>query len=83
MKTTFASGERGQLELMMASHAGMTTDEFEVIVRDWIATARHPRFKKPYTECVHQPMHELLAYLRANGFKTDIAFGGGIEFMRP
>jgi hypothetical protein len=83
MKTVFASGERGLLELMMASHAGMTTEEFEVIVKDWLATSRHPRFKKPYTECVYQPMLELLAYLRANGFKTYIVSGGGIEFMRP
>ena len=61
----------------------MTTEEFEKIVKDWIATAKHPKFKKPYTECVYQPMLELLAYLRANGFKTFIVSGGGIEFMRP
>jgi hypothetical protein len=83
MKSVFASGERGLLELVMASHAGMTTDEFETIVKDWIATAKHPRFKRPYTECVYQPMLEVLAYLRANGFKTYIVSGGGIEFMRP
>jgi phosphoserine phosphatase len=83
MKSVLASGERGLLELMMVGHAGMTTDEFEVIVKDWLATAKHPRFKRPYTELVYQPMLELLAYLRANGFKTYIVSGGGIEFMRP
>ena len=67
----------------MATHAGMTTDEFDAIVKDWLATAKHPIFKRPYTECVYQPMLELLAYLRANGFKTFIVSGGGIEFMRP
>jgi phosphoglycolate phosphatase-like HAD superfamily hydrolase len=83
MKYVFASGERGLLELIMVSHAGMTTDEFEVIVKEWLATAKDPRFKRPYTELVYQPMLELLAYLRANGFKTYIVSGGGIEFMRP
>ena len=68
---------------MAATHTGMTTDEFQKIVTDWIATAQHPRFKRPYTQCVYQPMLELLAYLRANGFKTYIVSGGGIEFMRP
>ena len=67
----------------MATHANMTTEQFQTIVTDWIATARDPRFKKPYTELVFQPMVELLAYLRANGFKTFIVSGGGIEFMRP
>ena len=67
----------------MATHAGMTTEEFRQIVPDWIATARDPQFKRPYTELVYQPMLELLAYLRANGFKTFIVSGGGIEFMRP
>ncbi len=61
----------------------MTSDEFAKIVSDWLATARHPRFKRPYTELVYQPMLEVLAYLRANGFKTFIASGGGVEFMRP
>jgi len=78
-----ASGQRGLMELIMATHAGMTTQEFEKIVEDWLATARHPRFKRPYTELVYQPMLELLDYLRANGFKTFIVSGGGIEFMRP
>jgi hypothetical protein len=77
------SGEKGLLQLVMASHAGMTTTEFEQIVGDWLMTARHPRFKRPYTELVYQPMLELLNYLRANGFKTFIVSGGGIEFMRP
>jgi hypothetical protein len=66
-----------------AMHAGMTTDEFAKIVSDWLATARHPRFERPYTELVYQPTLELLAYLRANGFKTFVVAGGGIEFMRP
>jgi hypothetical protein len=78
-----AGGERAMVEIIIATHAGMTTAQFEQIVKDWIATAKHPRFKRPYTECVYQPMLELLAYLRANGFKTFIVSGGGIEFMRP
>ena len=77
------SGEHGLLELVMASHSGMTTSEFSQIVEDWLASARHPRFKRPYNELVYQPMLELLALLRANGFKTWITSGGGIEFMRP
>jgi len=83
MKTLAESGERGMLELVLATHSGMTTDEFEKIVSEWLMTARHPRFKRPYTEIVYQPMVELLGYLRANGFKTFIVSGGGIEFMRP
>ena len=83
MKALAASGEKGLLTLVMATHAGMTTAEFEKIVKDWIATARHPTTKRPYTQMVYQPMLELLAYLRANGFKTFIVSGGGIEFMRP
>ncbi|HYS90761.1 MAG TPA: HAD family hydrolase [Bradyrhizobium sp.] len=83
LKTLAESGERGMLELVMVTHAGMTTDEFAKIVSDWLATARQPRFKRPYTELVYQPMLELLGYLRANGFKTFIVSGGGIEFMRP
>jgi phosphoglycolate phosphatase-like HAD superfamily hydrolase len=77
-----AAGERGLLEMMAATHAGMTSDEFRLIVSDWLATARHPRFKRPYTELTYAPMKELLAYLRANGFKTFIVSGGGVEFMR-
>jgi len=67
----------------MATHAGMTTDAFAKVVRDWLAVAKHPRFKRPYTDLVSQPMLELLAYLRANGFRNYIISGGGIEFMRP
>ena len=78
-----ATGEHGLLELVMATHAGMTTAEFEEIVVDWLATARHPELDRPYTELVFQPMLELLDYLRANEFKTFITSGGGIEFMRP
>jgi phosphoglycolate phosphatase-like HAD superfamily hydrolase len=83
MKTVVAGGEHALLELVMATHAGMTTTEFAAVVQDWLATAKHPRFHRPYTEVVYQPMLELLAYLRANGFKTYIVSGGGIEFMRP
>jgi hypothetical protein len=83
VKAALAGGERALLEMAMATHAGMTTEEFERIVADWIATARHPKTGKLYTEMVYQPMLELLAYLRANGFKTFIVSGGGVEFMRP
>ncbi|MFO1023068.1 MAG: HAD family hydrolase [Planctomycetales bacterium] len=83
LKSVAASGEKGIVELVMATHAGMTTEEFEQIVKDWLKTARHPRFHRPYNELVFRPMVELLAYLRANGFKTYIVSGGGIEFMRP
>ena len=78
-----AAGEKGLVELVMASHAGMTTDDFETIVTDWLDKARDPRFKQPYTSLTYQPMQELLTYLRANGFKTFIVSGGGVEFMRP
>ncbi|RWY73877.1 haloacid dehalogenase-like hydrolase [Rhizobium leguminosarum] len=83
MRTLAASGEKGLVELIMATHAGMTSDDFQKVVTDWLASARDPKFKRPYTELVYQPMVELLAYLRANGFKTFIVSGGGIEFMRP
>ncbi|XSG83031.1 MAG: HAD family hydrolase [Methyloligella sp. ZOD6] len=83
MKTLATFGKKGLLEIVMATHAGMTPAAFETIVEDWLAAAKHPRFKKPYTELVYQPMLELLAYLRENGFKTFIVSGGGIEFMRP
>jgi phosphoserine phosphatase len=83
VKAALAGGDRAILELFMATHAGMTTVEFEQIVKDWFATARHPKTGKLYTEMVYQPMIELLAYLRANGFKNFIVSGGGIEFMRP
>lgn len=75
-------GEKGAAELIAATHAGMTTDEFEEIVRDWLKTARHPRFKRPYTELVYQPMLEVLAHLRGSGFKTFIVSGGDTDFMR-
>ena len=83
VREALAGGERGVLELMAATHVGNTTEEFDAIVRRWIASARHPRFDRPYTELVFQPMLELLAYLRANGFKTFIVSGGGADFMRP
>jgi len=83
MKAVEATGEKGLVQLMAATHAGMSVDDFQKIVSDWLATAQHPRFKRLYTECVYQPMLELLAYFRANGFKTYIVSGGGIEFMRP
>jgi phosphoserine phosphatase len=83
IKAALAGGTQARLELVAASHAGMTTEEFEGIVKDWLATARHPRFKRPYTDLAYQPMLELLAYLRGNGFKTYIVSGGGVEFMRP
>ena len=82
LKGAFAGGEKALIEIIAATHSGMTTDEFNAQVRDWLATARHPRFNKPFTDLVYQPMLELLAYLRANGFKTFIVSGGGIEFMR-
>jgi phosphoserine phosphatase len=78
-----AGGMHAILEIGMATHAGMTAEEFEKIAKDWIATAKHPTTKRLYTEMVYQPMLELLAYLRANGFKTFIVSGGGIDFMRP
>jgi hypothetical protein len=83
LKALAQFGTRGVAELITATHAGMTTTEFATIVTDWLATARHPRFQRPYTELIYQPMLELLAYLRANGFKTFIVSGGGIEFLRP
>jgi phosphoglycolate phosphatase-like HAD superfamily hydrolase len=83
LESALAGGQKPMLEMAMATHAGMTTEEFEEIVRDWLATARHPVTGRPYTEMVYQPMVELLNYLRTNGFKTFIVSGGGIEFMRP
>jgi phosphoserine phosphatase len=83
VKGALAGGEHALLELVMATHTGMTTEEFDKVVRDWIAIARHPTTGKLYTDMVYQPMLELLAYLRANGFKTYIVSGGGIEFIRP
>ncbi|QGJ72301.1 Non-specific acid phosphatase [Planctomycetales bacterium 10988] len=77
-----AAGKEGLLKIMAVTHSGMTTDEFSEIVRDWIKTAKHPTLQKPYTELIYQPMLELLDYLRANGFKTYIISGGGIDFLR-
>ncbi|MCA9118547.1 MAG: haloacid dehalogenase-like hydrolase [Planctomycetaceae bacterium] len=81
-KTLAASGLEGILKLVMATHAGMTTDEFAATVRSWLKEAKHPRFGRPYSELTYQPMLELLKYLRANGFKTYIVSGGGIDFLR-
>ncbi len=83
MKGLHASGEKGLMELMAATHTGMTTEEFSDTVSQWVGSAKHPKTGKPYTQMVYQPMIELLAYLRANGFKTYIVSGGGQEFMRP
>lgn len=83
MKTVAASGEKGILQMGMATHAGMTADEFTAIASNWIKTAKHPRFKRLYTECVYLPQLELMSYLRDNGFQVFIVSGGGIEFMRP
>ncbi len=77
-----AQGHKAIAEIIAASHAGMTTDEFDAVVRDWLETARHPTTGRKYTEMVYQPMLELLEYLRANGFKTYIVSGGGIDFVR-
>ncbi len=82
-KAIAAAGEKGLVQIMAASHTGMTVEEFHKAVLGWLATARHPRFNRPYTDLIYQPMHELLVYMRANGFKTFIVSGGGIEFMRP
>jgi phosphoglycolate phosphatase-like HAD superfamily hydrolase len=82
MKAVAAAGEKGLVEVVAATHSGITTAEFEQAVKDWVARAKHPRFQRPYTELVFQPMLELLAYLRASGFKTYIVSGGGIDFMR-
>jgi phosphoserine phosphatase len=81
-KAAFAGGEHAVMELMAASHAGVSTDEFQAIVKDWLKTATHPTTHKPYTSMVYQPMLEVLSYLRANGFKTFIVSGGGVEFLR-
>jgi phosphoglycolate phosphatase-like HAD superfamily hydrolase len=83
LKTALAGGEKAAVELLAATHTGMTTDEFHAIVLDWVKTARHPKFDRPFTDLVFQPMLEVLVYLRASGFKTYIVSGGGMEFMRP
>jgi len=82
VKGLMAQGEKGLLQVVAVTHAGMTMDEFNGTVKEWIKTARHPTYNRPYNECIYQPMLELLAYLRANGFKTFIVSGGGVEFMR-
>jgi phosphoglycolate phosphatase-like HAD superfamily hydrolase len=82
IKAVAASGEHGLLEIVAATHAGITTEKFADIVDGWLKGAQHPRFNRPYTELVYQPMLELLAYLRDNDFKTFIVSGGGVEFMR-
>ncbi len=82
LETLAQAGMEGLAKLIMASHAGMTTEEFADTVKDWLKMARHPRFQRPYSELVYQPMLELLDYLRANGFKTYIVSGGGIEMIR-
>ena len=83
VNAALAGGDHAILDLMMSTHAGMTTVEFEQIVKDWITTAKHPKTGRLFTDMTYQPMVELLAYLRANGFKNFIVSGGGIEFMRP
>ena len=82
-KTVGASGMKGLMEIVVATHSGMTAAEFEAEASEWLATAKHPRFDRLYSEAIYQPQLELLAYLRANGFKTFIVSGGGIQFMRP
>ncbi|MGY8767491.1 MAG: HAD family hydrolase [Pirellulales bacterium] len=81
-KALAKAGEAGILKLVMATHAGMTTEEFATIARNWLNTAKHPTLNRPYTELVYQPMLELLTYLRSKGFKTFIVSGGGIELLR-
>jgi phosphoglycolate phosphatase-like HAD superfamily hydrolase len=82
VKGILAGGEPALVQIVEATHAGMTTYEFDQTVRDWLAAAKHPKTGRPYTEMVYRPMLELLAYLRANGFKTFIVSGGGVDFMR-
>ena len=83
IKGVMDSGEKGLAEMIMATHAGMSVEEFNQIAKYWLTMSRHPKYNRPYTELVYQPMLELLSYLRANGFKTYIVSGGGVEFMRP
>lgn len=83
MKAVLSTGEKGLLQVVEATHAGMTTSDFANEVLAWTSTAQHPRFKRRYTDLVYQPMLELMTYLRASGFKTFIVSGGGVEFMRP
>src|SRR5436190_16470805 len=83
LKAVATQGEKSLLEIISATHTGMTVEEFHKIVCEWMHTARHPRFHRPYDQCIYQPMVEVLRYLRANQFKTFIVSGGGVEFMRP
>ena len=83
VRTALAGGKEQLEQVLIATHAGMTVDEFHALAADWVVSARHPRYGRPYREVVYQPMLELLAYLRANGFKTFIVSGGGVEFVRP
>jgi phosphoserine phosphatase len=83
VKGVMAGGEGALMQILAASHVGMSTEEFDAIVRQWIATARHPQSGRLYTQMTYQPMREMLDFLRANGFKTYIVSGGGVEFMRP
>jgi phosphoglycolate phosphatase-like HAD superfamily hydrolase len=82
LKGAMAGGEKALLQILAVTHSGITTDDYQTVVKDWLATARHPTLKRPYTDLAYQPMLELLAYLRANGFKTFIVSGGGVEFIR-
>jgi phosphoserine phosphatase len=82
MKAVLAGGEQSVMTIIAATHAGITTDEFAAAVSTWLKTARHPKFNRPYNELLYQPMLEVLSYLRANGFKTYIVSGGGVEFLR-
>jgi phosphoglycolate phosphatase-like HAD superfamily hydrolase len=81
-KAAVADGEHAILKIVAATHSGLTTEEFQTVVKEWLATAKHPTTGRPYTQMVYQPMIELLAYLRANGFKTFVVSGGGVEFIR-
>lgn len=83
VKTAATAGEKGLLDVVAATHSGMTAEQFADQVKDWLATAKHPRFHRRYTDLIYQPMLEVMQYLRANGFKTFIVSGGGIDFMRP
>jgi len=83
MKALATTGQKGMAQLLMVTHTGMTVEDFDNTVSAWIVHAQHPRFKRPFTQCIYQPMVEVLAYLRQNGFKTYIVSGGEQEFMRP
>ena len=83
IKTALSGGEKALMQIMATTHSGMTTEAFEQTVKDWMTTATHPVKKKHYNELIYQPMVELLNYLRANGYKTFIVSGGGVDFMRP